>query len=850
MTKVLRRSVIIMLTFIMTLLMSGGVLTRWEYEELGQYQFAAKITDENGAAVTGVTVKAYEAGTTTLAKANKAQYAWQTEDWQDVVLVSNTDGEIVQNVQKLNVSSVDFKVEDEKYESETTYTVEIESGKIVKVNGEAVAFDSNGFAPAKVFAVTEKSQGPAPDPNAPWGETDFTVNETGETVTGLTTAGKEKLKVQPDMVIPDKINGVEITAIGDGVAGTSGKDQIGTFGFKEGENYFIPKSLKLPSGLKTIGSNSFCGVALSGGELNGVKYGVEAVEFPEGLEKIGMAAFQNSLLTSVILPDSVTELGVGAFTGAHLVDTIKLSSGLEIIPQNAFTHTAATGVEIKAVKKVEIPNGVKTIGRGAFNGCLVEELTLPDSLELIDQQAFYNHSLKELNIPKSVKTIGKSAFKIDTNESRPASLKTLNIPEDSVLTSIGKEAFDSALLKEVDIPKSVTTLNADAFKNNVSGIDDNKVLLKVTSEEQFTGSKTFVAEGSGHKVSVEVTFDANGGNAIDPATVKTAMGFKVENLPEPTHEDPMASFDGWFTEKEGGEKVKADTQYLKNTTVYAHWINVKEEAQNAVKAADDAAKAADQAKKDADAAKKTADADKAAADEAAKTPGPAAVAAAEKAVQSAKTAAAAAAKAKEAADAAKTAADDAVAKADAYAAKATTDADKAAAAALKETAAGQAKEAEKAAAAAATAKENADKAATAAATAKKSAESAAASAAAADAKVKSVTTVTVNVATVDKKAINKAINNAGGSSQYVTKVVLGKKVKKIKKNTFKTFKNVKTIEVKSKKLKKSSVKKSLAGSKVKTVKIKVGKKSANKKYVKKYKKIFTKKNAGKKVAVK
>ena len=39
-------------------------------------------------------------------------------------------------------------------------------------------------------------------------------------------------------------------------------------------------------------------------------------------------------------------------------------------------------------------------------------------------------------------------------------------------------------------------------------------------------------------------------------------------------------------------------------------------------------------------------------------------------------------------------------------------------------------------------------------------------------------------------------------------------------------------------------------SKVKTVQVKVGKKKVNKKFVKKYKKIFTKKNAGRKAAVK
>ena len=63
------------------------------------------------------------------------------------------------------------------------------------------------------------------------------------------------------------------------------------------------------------------------------------------------------------------------------------------------------------------------------------------------------------------------------------------------------------------------------------------------------------------------------------------------------------------------------------------------------------------------------------------------------------------------------------------------------------------------------------------------------------------------------------------------------------------YETVTVKQPKSKKLKKSSVKGSLKGSKIKTVQVKVGKKKDNKKYVKKYKKIFTKKNAGKKVKI-
>lgn len=122
--------------------------------------------------------------------------------------------------------------------------------------------------------------------------------------------------------------------------------------------------------------------------------------------------------------------------------------------------------------------------------------------------------------------------------------------------------------------------------------------------------------------------------------------------------------------------------------------------------------------------------------------------------------------------------------------------------------------------------------------------------AAADSAAKEVKTVTVNVKTVDAKAIDNAVKKAGGSEKYVTKIVLGKKVSKISASAFKKYTKVTTLEIKSKKLKKAKVKKSLKGSKVKTVKVNVGKKKANKKFVKKYKKIFTKKNAGKKVKIK
>ena len=84
----------------------------------------------------------------------------------------------------------------------------------------------------------------------------------------------------------------------------------------------------------------------------------------------------------------------------------------------------------------------------------------------------------------------------------------------------------------------------------------------------------------------------------------------------------------------------------------------------------------------------------------------------------------------------------------------------------------------------------------------------------------------------------------------LTSVSTGKNLKTIGASAFSGSKGLKTLTVTSKSLTKGGVKGSLKGSSVKTVKVKVGSKKVNKTYVKKYKKIFTKGNAGKKASVK
>lgn len=86
------------------------------------------------------------------------------------------------------------------------------------------------------------------------------------------------------------------------------------------------------------------------------------------------------------------------------------------------------------------------------------------------------------------------------------------------------------------------------------------------------GYKIVLREGEVTFVPYVMTFDANGG-ACETKTGDINGGRKMRNLPEPTREH--YAFDGWYTQKDGGDKITIDAMPSgKDMTVYAHWTPV------------------------------------------------------------------------------------------------------------------------------------------------------------------------------------------------------------------------------------------------------------------------------------
>ena len=214
----------------------------------------------------------------------------------------------------------------------------------------------------------------------------------------------------------------------------------------------------LPNGLKIIGDNAFiyCNnlifISLPN-ELTEIHYafafsGLQSVSLPDGLKIIQRSAFDNSDITSIIVPGSVKDLSNSAF------------------------------YRCSSLKDVVLNNGVETIGEMAFADCSLENLTLPASLKTIGIRAFESsYKIKTITIPASVTSIGNQAFSNTSTSVYPTSLLEELIVLPTMPPTLGTNVFTgmSASCK-IKVPAASLTAyqNATNWKNYSSQMVANQ----------------------------------------------------------------------------------------------------------------------------------------------------------------------------------------------------------------------------------------------------------------------------------------------------------------------------------------------------------------------------------------
>lgn len=144
--------------------------------------------------------------------------------------------------------------------------------------------------------------------------------------------------------------------------------------------------------------------------------------------RIGDSALTCSSLTSVLLSDSVTEIGTYAFSGCTSLRSINIPSGVTNIEAYAFYNCSS-------LTNINIPSGVTIINNNTFALCYnLSNVTIPNTVASIDSSAFSGcRSLTSIDIPNSVTTIGGYTFQNCSG--------VTSVTIGSGVTSIGNSAF-------------------------------------------------------------------------------------------------------------------------------------------------------------------------------------------------------------------------------------------------------------------------------------------------------------------------------------------------------------------------------------------------------------------------
>ncbi|EGO9490898.1 leucine-rich repeat domain-containing protein, partial [Enterococcus faecalis] len=256
-------------------------------------------------------------------------------------------------------------------------------------------------------------------------------------------------------------------------------------------------TVKIGTSLKTINSSTFASNQIS------------TIDF-SNVETIGEQAFIGNNLGELTLPNALTTIGNSAFSNSN-IHTIHWGNSIKSIGSSAFSSNQIKKLTVTAEK----------IGYASFGRNPLEEVTLADSVKAVEANAFMgdnnNPTLKKIDLGQGVESIGNTAFSNGLVESLqlPASLKTvgsgafgyqqlpfIELNATNPRVSYGYQRLQpKSLRKDIDA-KKVTVNLSELYP----GIDPAKVKVTQVKYGVSTSGSAFVYEPT----TGLLTFDGGG----------------------------------------------------------------------------------------------------------------------------------------------------------------------------------------------------------------------------------------------------------------------------------------------------------------------------------------------------
>ena len=198
-------------------------------------------------------------------------------------------------------------------------------------------------------------------------------------------------------------------------------------------------SIEIPNSVVNIGESAFA-----------FCHSLVNVKLSDGLTSISKHLFSKcNSLVNIEIPDGVTEIKCYAFSYCSSLKKIRIPNGVISIEEKAF-------VSCEELQEVNIPSTVRNLENAAFSNCNLIEIKIPDGVTRIENAMFdCCRNLVSVTIPSSVTSIGCNAFQ------SCESLDSIEIPNS--ITTIDAYAFANSGLRLVKIPDGVTEIESNSF---------------------------------------------------------------------------------------------------------------------------------------------------------------------------------------------------------------------------------------------------------------------------------------------------------------------------------------------------------------------------------------------------
>lgn len=241
---------------------------------------------------------------------------------------------------------------------------------------------------------------------------------------------------------------------------------------------------------------------------------MQADEVLRNVTDISTYVFQNHTnLTSIVLPEGLKTIGGSAFEGCNLKSVV-IPNGVREIGPYAFSKNQLTAVTI--------PNSVTRIWYSAFSDNKLTSVIIPNGITIIENNVFSNNKLTSIVIPNTVTVIETGAF--SNNQ-----LTSIIIPNNVI--KIGMNAFWNNQLTSVTIGTNVKSIGETAFHTNqLTSITFPSSVTNIGDAAfSYNELKSITFEGT-TPPTIKAHFDSTLENIYVPASAvnayKNAVGFK------------------------------------------------------------------------------------------------------------------------------------------------------------------------------------------------------------------------------------------------------------------------------------------------------------------------------------